>query len=98
MNTQAAGAAYPMRGPLDFDQAEYQARIRAIQSVMELRGAEMLLVDQIDHLAYLFGYLATAARYQAALIPVQGEPWLIVRELDLGTFLDQSWSRSYETF
>ncbi|TIL82450.1 MAG: aminopeptidase P family protein [Mesorhizobium sp.] len=98
MNTQAAGAAYPMRGPLDFDQAEYQARTRAIQSVMELRGAEMLLVDQIDHLAYLFGYLATAARYQAALIPVQGEPWLIVRELDLGTFLDQSWSRSYETF
>lgn len=98
MNKQAAGPAYSTRGPSDFDQAEYHGRIRAIQSVMELRGAELLLVDQIDHLAYLFGYLATAARYQAALIPVKGEPWLIIRELDLGTFLDQSWSRSYETF
>ncbi|BCG82185.1 M24 family metallopeptidase [Mesorhizobium sp. 113-3-3] len=98
MNKLAADVTYSPHGSLDFEKAEYQARIRAIQLEMEKRGAEILLVDQIDHLAYLFGYLATAARYQAALIPSAGEPWLIVRELDLGTFLDQSWSRSFETF
>lgn len=95
---QAVETTRPPVGELDFELAEYQARIAAIQAEMARRGADLLLVDQIDHLAYLFGYLATAARYQAALIPVRGEPWLIVRELDLGTFLDQSWSREYETF
>jgi Xaa-Pro aminopeptidase len=84
--------------PLDFDQSEYDDRIRAVQRELADRGGDLLLVDQIDHLAYLFGYLATAARYQAALIPADGKPWLIVRELDLGTFLDQSWCRSFETF
>jgi len=98
MTTQAVETTYPPHGPLDFELAEYKARVAAVQAEIAVRGADMLLVDQIDHLAYLFGYLATAARYQAALIPAKGDPWLIVRELDLGTFLDQSWSRSIETF
>ncbi|MGY5809103.1 M24 family metallopeptidase [Rhizobium sp. LEGMi198b] len=98
MTTPAAETTYPTQGPLDFALAEYRTRIASIQAEIAARGADLLLVDQIDHLAYLFGYLATAARYQAALIPATGEPWLIVRELDLGTFLDQSWSRSFETF
>jgi Xaa-Pro aminopeptidase len=83
---------------LDFTLDEYNGRLSKVRAELSARNADMLLVDQLDHIAYLFGYLPTAARYQAAFIPVEGEPYLVVRELDLGTFLDQSWSRNYETF
>ena len=74
MTAQPAAKTYPPHGPLDFHRSEYDARIAAVRAELSGRGADLLLVDQIDHLAYLFGYLATAARYQAALIPAQGEP------------------------
>jgi Xaa-Pro aminopeptidase len=93
MNTQATP---PLS--LDFGLGEYTARLKTVQDRLTASKADLLLIDQIDHMAYLFGYLPTAARYQAALIPSQGEPYLIVRELDVGTFLDQSWARNYEIF
>ena len=98
MSQPSATSSLPAPGALDFTMAEYEARLAAVRKAMSDHGADTLLVDQIDHLVYLFGYLATAARYQAALIPLDGEPYLIVRELDLGTFLDQSWVRHLETF
>jgi Xaa-Pro aminopeptidase len=82
----------------DFNLGEYTARLKMVQNRLAASKADLLLVDQLDHMAYLFGYLPTAARYQAALVPCQGEPYLVVRELDLGTFLDQSWPRNFETF
>lgn len=83
---------------LDFTLEEYQRRIAAVRKEMANRGIEILLVDQLDHVAYLFGYLPTAARYQACLLPLEGDPLMVLRALDEPTFLDQSWVRSYVTF
>ncbi|WP_322092549.1 M24 family metallopeptidase [Paraburkholderia bannensis] len=96
MNSPLNAAHGAAEYQFDFSQQEYQARIAAVRKQMELRGADLLLVDQLDHIAYLFGYLGTAARYQAALLPLKGEPHMVVRELDFGTFKSQSWLTSYE--
>jgi Xaa-Pro dipeptidase len=69
-----------------------------VHRLLDARGADLLLVDQFEHLVYLFGYLPTAARYQACLLPREGEPHMIVRALDLPVFLGQSWVRSYTAF
>ncbi|MBN3853968.1 aminopeptidase P family protein [Paraburkholderia sp. Ac-20340] len=96
MNSPLNDAAGATEIKFDFSPAEYQTRLAAVRRQMELRGADVLLVDQLDHIAYLFGYLGTAARYQAALVPLKGEPHMVVRELDFGTFKSQSWMTSYE--
>jgi len=83
---------------LDFSRAEYTARVERLREHMRSWDADVLLVDQLDHVAWLFGYLPTAARYQACLLPLDGEPHMIVRELDLPTFLTQSWVGSYEAY
>jgi Xaa-Pro aminopeptidase len=83
---------------LDFAPEEYGRRVQAVRSELVARNAEALLVDQFEHLVYLFGYLPTAARYQACLLPVAGPPHMIVRALDLPTFRTQSWVNSYTAF
>jgi Xaa-Pro dipeptidase len=83
---------------LDFSRAEYDARVAAVRAEMAARDIDVLLVDQFEHLVYLFGYLPTAARYQACLLPRDGEPHMVVRALDLPTFLVQSWVRSWTSF
>lgn len=83
------------RGPdehqLDFSLEEYNQRIDAVRKRMSDRGADALLVDQFEHLVYLFGYLPTAALYQACLLPIDGPPRMLVRGLDMPTFRRQSW-------
>jgi Xaa-Pro dipeptidase len=83
---------------LDFDLAEYARRVVAVRQAMDARGADLLLVDQFEHLVYLFGYLPTAARYQGCLLPLDGPPHMIVRALDVPTFRSQSWVDSYSSF
>ncbi len=58
---------------------------------MEELGADLLLIDCVEHLVYLFGYAAPAAIYQVVLLPLKGEPLAIVRGLDASTFREQSW-------
>lgn len=82
---------------LDFEVSEYQARVERVRAAMRDRGVDVLLVDQLDHIAWLFGYLGTAARYQAAILPLDGEPHMVVRELDYPAFATHSWLESYET-
>lgn len=83
---------------LDFDQTEYRERLFRVQEELCQLGADVLVVDQLDHVAYLTGYLPTAARYQAAVVPAEGDPALLVRELDLPTFRSQSWVTAYTAF
>lgn len=82
----------------EFTRAEYDCRVALVRAVMRERGLDTLVIDQLDHVAWLFGYLPTAARYQGALLPVDDDPVLFVRELDLPAFLQQSWVPVYETY
>jgi Xaa-Pro aminopeptidase len=91
-------ATAPSTPELDFSRAEYEQRVTRVRDELRRRGADLLLVDQLDHVAWLFGYLPTAARYQACILPVDGEPHMVVRELDLPTFLTSSWVASYEAY
>lgn len=86
------------RATLPFDRAEYKARVERILKDVADRGADLLLVDQIDSLAYLTGYAHSAARYQAALISPSGEVTLLIRSSDLPGARRQATADSFETF
>ena len=74
-----------------FPVEEYAARVAKVRAAMRARGADLLLVDAVEHMAYLFGYVPPAAIYQPALLPLEGDPVVIVRMLDAPTFAEQSW-------
>jgi Xaa-Pro dipeptidase len=82
----------------DFSSEEYERRVEAVRVEMRARHADILIVDQYDHLAYLFGYLPSSAMYQACLLPLEGAPHMIMRALDLPVLFAQSWVRSYAAY
>lgn len=79
---------------LAFPKEEYLSRIARLREHMVKRRADVLVVDAVEHMAYLFGYVPPAAIYQPAIIPLEGEPVLLVRALDLPMFAEQSWITS----
>lgn len=89
-------AVAPAKG--DFSVSEYEARIAAVRNEMRARQIDVLVVDQYDHLGYLFGYLPSSAMYQACLLPIEGPPHMILRKLDLPVFFSQSWVQSHTAF
>lgn len=81
-----------------FPRSEYDRRIERVREEMRRVGADLLIVDAVEHMAYLFGYVPPAAIYQPALLPLSGEPLAIVRALDEPTFNEQSWVRDKVLF
>jgi Xaa-Pro dipeptidase len=85
-----ADATFPLQ--------EFQARIRKTRLKMAEMKADVLLIDCVEHMVYLFGYAPPAAIYQAVLLPLDGEPVGIVRTLDASMFSEQSWVRDVVHF
>lgn len=54
-------------------------------------GAELLLIDHAEFLAWLTGYTVSETMYRAAFLPREGEPWFVLRELDAGPCRDACW-------
>jgi Xaa-Pro aminopeptidase len=83
---------------LPFTHDEYARRLEAMRSEMRRCGAEVVLVDEAEHLCYLTGFDRSATRYQVCAVPIEGEPVMFLRSLDEPSFLERSWLREYVTF
>lgn len=83
--------------PPVFSRDEYARRLAAVRAEMQERNAEVILVDEAEHLAYLTGFDRSATRYQACAIPLEGDPVMFLRSLDEPSFLERSWLRDRVT-
>ena len=83
---------------LVFSRAEYEGRLRAVRHEMAARRIDVLLVDETEHLAYLAGWHASGSRYHGCLVPSDGDPVMVFRQLDEPAFLERSWLRDYVCF
>lgn len=83
---------------LPFAREEYAQRLEAVRREMRQRGADLLLVDEAEHLCYLTGFDRSATRYQVCAIPLSGEPVTLLRSLDEPSFLERSWLPDHVTF
>ncbi|WP_459618308.1 M24 family metallopeptidase [Bordetella sp. 2513F-2] len=81
-----------------FTQDEYDARVEAVRTHMRTRGVDVLLVDQTEFLAYLTGFSISENMYRACLLPLEGEPVMVLRAVDLGPFLESSWVQDAVAF
>jgi Xaa-Pro dipeptidase len=74
-----------------FPREEFTARAAKARAAMAEAGAELLLVDHAEFLAWLTGYTVSETMYRAAFLPREGEPWFVLRELDAGPCRDACW-------
>lgn len=61
---------------------ESSRRVALARERMRLVGAELLLVDHGELLAWLGGFTCSETRYRALLLPLEGAPWWVIRALD----------------
>ncbi|MBI4277665.1 MAG: aminopeptidase P family protein [Armatimonadetes bacterium] len=80
---------------LDFTVEEYRQRYRHIQTEMRQRGVDGLLLSDPMNLVYSTGYrtilFASKFRPFLAMIPQQGDPTLILPNLEVGDGRKTSW-------
>ena len=79
------------KSTLVFSRGEYERRLGAVRDKMKQQNVAVLILDQEQHLAYLTGFSTRQNFYQAALIPLDSDPFMIVRNVDETKFLEQSW-------
>ena len=83
---------------LAFTREEYARRLTAVRDHMRRLGADILLVDEKEHLGYLTGFTPSATMYQACVIPLEQDPIMILRRLDEHTFTEVTWLADYVLF
>lgn len=78
-----------------FPLEEFRARLAAVRAQMATRGVDLLIVDETEILHYLTGYTISQNVWRCCLVPLQGEPVMVLRQLDVSPFLERSWLRRY---
>ncbi len=71
---------------LDFTPEEYEARVGRLRTAMRAAGVAAMLIDDSEILAYFTGYERSVSSYRACLVPLTGEPLMILRSLDVAPF------------
>ncbi|GGG18055.1 Xaa-Pro aminopeptidase [Rhizobium wenxiniae] len=74
-----------------FSRAEYDRRITLARDAMAASGADLLLADSGELLAWLTGYTVSETMYRAAFLPREGEAWFTLRALDEAPCREKSW-------
>ncbi|MFC7400620.1 M24 family metallopeptidase [Chelatococcus sp. GCM10030263] len=88
----------PSGKALAFPREDYDARVAKLRQRMADAGADVLIIDEFEHLAYYTGHIPTAAMYQCCLMPAAGEPVMIVRSLDGPMLEEMSWTTDHVLF
>jgi Xaa-Pro dipeptidase len=77
---------------------EYETRVARVREQMAARKLDVLIIDQTELLAYLTGFSISENMYRACLLPIDDEPVMILRAVDLGPFEESSWLTSSVAF
>ncbi|MCP3371800.1 M24 family metallopeptidase [Bradyrhizobium cajani] len=75
-----------------FSPQEYRERLEKVQTAIQQRGMVGLVVNSPHNICYLTGYHTSGYfAYQVFLVPAEGEPLLLVRELERPNADEYSW-------
>ena len=87
-----------MSGDRLFDESEYRERLARMRVHMAERRVRALVIDECELLHYFTGYAVTENRYRAAVIPLESDPFMVLRRLDAGPFKAASWFPDHRGF
>ncbi|MDA1072447.1 MAG: Xaa-Pro peptidase family protein [Proteobacteria bacterium] len=74
-----------------FARGEHEHRLERLRRKTAAAGADVLIVDEAELLCWLTGYMASETMYRAALVPLDGAPWFVLRALDEDVCRKATW-------
>lgn len=84
---------------LDFNVEEYRARVAKTQAAMRIAGLPGLLLHTPENITYLSGFrMLGFFMYHALLVPADGDPVLIVRDVEQPTADLTSWVQNRSVY
>ncbi|WP_206999993.1 M24 family metallopeptidase [Trinickia mobilis] len=74
-----------------FTSEEFSHRLSRLRDAMSERRLDVVIVDDVEILAYFTGYERSISSYRACLLPRIGDPSMVLRTLDVAPFRECSW-------
>lgn len=87
------GGGHPWFGP-----AEFSSRIAALRRGLRQAGVAIALFDEIEAMTWLSGFGSTENRWRCVGIPLEGEPFFLIRALDANPCRQRTWIKDVITF
>ncbi len=81
-----------------FDTAEFSGRIARLRARMREAGVEIALFDEIEAMTWLSGFGNSENRWRCVGIPLEGEPFFLIRALDASPCRQRTWIADVPTF
>jgi Xaa-Pro dipeptidase len=76
---------------LTFSVGEYRRRLLLVQELVAARRLDCVILDEPEMMAWLSGYTVSENLWRACVVPASGEPFLLVRKLDMPPAQQRSW-------
>ncbi|MEO8278769.1 MAG: Xaa-Pro peptidase family protein [Ideonella sp.] len=84
--------------PTAFDAVEFDARVEQLRRSMRAAGVEVALFDEIESMTWLAGYGNSENRWRCVGIPLNAEPFFLIRALDAGACRERTWIDDIHVF
>jgi Xaa-Pro aminopeptidase len=81
-----------------FSTEEYGQRLEAVRQAMRRRGLDVVVIDESENLFYVAGWHASGSRYHACVVPLDGDPVMLLRRIDEPAFLERTWLHDHVAF
>lgn len=74
-----------------FDAGEFAQRVARLRGALRAAQVDVALFDEIEAMAWLAGYGNSENRWRCVGIPLEGEPFFLIRALDAGPCRQRTW-------
>lgn len=81
-----------------FPRAEFDARLKKVRERMLARGVDLLILDEIEAMTWVSGYGVSETLWRAVVVPAVGEPFMVLRALDILPAKERSWFSDFAGF
>jgi len=81
-----------------FTPQEFAQRLRRVRERMSKAGVDVCLLDEIEAMTWLAGYGNSENRWRCVGVPLEGEPFFLIRALDAGPCRQRTWIRDVLDF
>jgi Xaa-Pro aminopeptidase len=81
-----------------FDAGEFAGRVERVRSSLRRLGVDAALFDEIEAMTWVSGYGNSENRWRCVGMPVEAEPFFLIRALDAGPCRQRTWIADVATF
>ncbi|KKA07176.1 hypothetical protein VP03_31765 [Sinorhizobium meliloti] len=76
---------------MQFDRSEFESRVERLRTELRALNLHAILIDEGEATSYYFNYESSLSFYRAGLIPTHGDPFFVLRSLDVAPMREQTW-------